>query len=76
MKYLLITLLLTSCSISKFRKPIELNKKPVKETKPCLQCKTIDFTGRMERCMLRFSKQGFDSQAVINICESVFKRRN
>lgn len=72
MKYLLLTLLLTSCGLAKFRQP----ETPIEKPKPCPTCKNIDFTGRMERCMLRFSKQGYDSKAVIDICESVFKRRN
>lgn len=72
MKYLLLTLLLTSCSLAKFRQP----EKPTEKPKPCSTCKNYNFTGRLERCMVRFSKHGFDSKAVIDICESIYKRRN
>jgi hypothetical protein len=28
------------------------------------------------RCMVQFSKQGYSSQGIINICEAAFKKRD
>jgi len=67
MKYLLLLFLLTSCSALKTR-----GHQKSKE----IRCeKESSFLNQMEKCMTTFSKQGFDSMAIIDICESVYRRR-
>ena len=62
MKFILpILLLFTSCSSF-------LDRPPKKDCEK-------DFNFELERCMMRFSQQGFDSEAIVRICGKVYERR-
>lgn len=67
MKYLLLILLLTSCA----------TKRKVVTDEPMLpnKCENCEFSENMERCMIRFAKRGFDSEAIVRMCSKVYERR-
>ena len=63
MKYILLILLLTSCATKRVKKSTQ--SKPQQH-----------FYEKVENCMLKFSKEGYDSEALVRICGKVFERRN
>jgi hypothetical protein len=68
MKILLALLLLTSCASTKRRVIMGEEYEP--------KCKQVEFMERMEICMVKFSKQGFDSDGIVKMCNEIFKRRD
>jgi hypothetical protein len=44
-------------------------------TRPYLRKKPRDYFHKLETCMMSFSKQGYDSTGIINICKSIYERR-
>lgn len=65
MKLVLLTLLFTSCAI-KPSAPCNCAKKP----------KEMSQASKMHICMKEFSKDGYDSDAIVKICSKIHERRN
>jgi hypothetical protein len=62
MKLIILLLLFTSCATKNRRVVVKSN---------CEDSYLVKF----EKCMVRFSNHGFDSDAVVNICSKIYERR-
>jgi hypothetical protein len=64
MKLLLMMLFLSSCALT-----------PEAPKKPCNCKKERTHTAKMYICMKEFSDKGFDSDALVKICQTIHQRR-
>lgn len=68
MKYLLLFTLMSCGTARKF-----ISEKPQPKLS-CPKCES-EYNQQVIDCMLKFANKGFDSEGVINICDSAFQKR-